>query len=116
MGPDALRFDILNRDWLDRGVSWLAEHGAHPYLLVHDWELPQFLARFQSQETLARLHAPPLAYDGAGRIFLFDLVPSPPHRRRHVTDTGEDLRSVPPVAPPQLVLAPPRSGASSQGA
>jgi hypothetical protein len=105
-GRMTLRYDILSPDWLDRSVAWLAAHGAHPYLLINDWELPQFLARFRTQDALARVHEPPMfVYQSAGRIFLFDLLPvRPDAATRKLTDGSEDLRSAPPVAPPQFLL------------
>jgi hypothetical protein len=105
-GRMSLRYDLLDPDWLDRSVAWLAAHGAHPYLLVNDWELPQFLARFQTQHAVARVHEPPMfAYQSAGRIFLFDLLPARPDAATlMLTDGEDDLRSASPVAPPHFVL------------
>ena len=41
-GRMSLRFDNLERAWLDRAVSWLEAHGVQSYLLVEEWEEPEF--------------------------------------------------------------------------
>jgi hypothetical protein len=109
-GRMTLRYDMLDQAWLDRSLAWLEQHGAHPYLLVSDWEIPQFLGRFERQEAAGQLARPPVfRYQGqAGEIFLFDLAPKLPPRSEAATvmvaDEIDDLRSAPPVAPPALVL------------
>ena len=45
-GRDTLRYDVLNEDWIDRAIAWLAAQGRHPYVLLEDWEQPKFEARF----------------------------------------------------------------------
>ncbi len=105
-GRMTLRFDLLDQAWLDRSVAWLSARGAHPYLLVNDWEIPQFLARFPAQRTIALIGRPPVfSYQGYGGTFLFDLAPrgapAPPVEAMGLTG---DLRAAPPAPPPQLVL------------
>jgi hypothetical protein len=101
-----LRYDQLDPEWLDRSVAWLAQRGAHPYLLVNDWELPRFVERFGSQQTTALVQLPPLfEYRNSATIYCFDLLPramSP--RRIQLSDVNVDLRSVRPEPAPSLVL------------
>jgi hypothetical protein len=78
-GRVTLRYDILEPQWLDRAVAWLAAHGAHPYLLVEEWELREVTLRFPDQQTLRLLAGPPVfIHQGiAGPARLFDLVKRP---------------------------------------
>src|SRR5262249_26383346 len=39
-GRMTLRYDWLNERWLDRARDWLIAHGAHPYALLDEWEVP----------------------------------------------------------------------------
>jgi hypothetical protein len=80
-GRATMRYDVLDPVWLDRTIAWLRDRGRHPYVLVDDWELPEFTKRFAAQNDpdhadLARL-APVLVYQAyriPGRAFLFDLL------------------------------------------
>jgi 4-amino-4-deoxy-L-arabinose transferase-like glycosyltransferase len=73
-GRVTLRFDELDRSWLDRSVEWLSERGVQAYLLVDDLEITQFRERFAGQATLARLDgAPVFTYAGSQRVFLYNL-------------------------------------------
>jgi len=75
-GRDTMRFDLLNEEWLDRAVAWLAEHGRHPYFLIEDWERPIFEKRFAALNSLGRLAMSPVlayrAYGIPGTVYLFD--------------------------------------------
>jgi hypothetical protein len=105
-GRMTMRYDLLDSDWLDRSIEWLVQQGAHPYLLVNDWELPRFAERFQAQHASALAKAPPIfTYEGAGRTFLFDLLPRRASAEMVVTltDAVNSLRSVPPAAPPRFL-------------
>ena len=74
-GRVTMRFDALRSRWLDTAVSWLADHGAHPYLLAEDWELDRFRRIFAEQKTVARLDGPPVfVYSGPSRVLLYDLL------------------------------------------
>jgi hypothetical protein len=105
-GRMTLRYDQLDPEWLDRSVAWLAQHGAHPYLLLNDWELPQFVERFRSQQTVSVVELPPLfEYHDSMTIYCFDLLPGS-IRPKPVTisDVDVDLRSVLPAPAPTLIL------------
>jgi len=82
-GRDTVRFDLLDQAWLDRAVSWLAEHGRHPYILIEDWEQPIFEARFGARNRLGHLSsAPAVVWQSSrrdGYVWLFDpLRPNTP--------------------------------------
>lgn len=78
-GRTTLRFDGLDRDWLDRSAAWLVAHGVHPYLLLEDQEIPAFRQRFAGQQLLSELDLPPvLIYRGPATVRLYDLEPRPP--------------------------------------
>jgi hypothetical protein len=103
-GRVTMRYDLLDQQWLDRAIQWLSARGAHPYLLVNDWEIPQFVARFPSQQSVAFIRRPPLFTFQRAGMFLFDLAPPSdgPTEGAELTDGNEDLRSVPPAPAPQL--------------
>ena len=103
-GRLTVRYDVIDRDWLDRSLAWFESRGVHPYLLVEEWEMEPFRKRFVGARSLAMLDTPPLmAYEGGARIFLFDLAQS---RNAAITtlkvvDTYEDpMRSTKPAPPP----------------
>jgi hypothetical protein len=109
-GRLTLRFEVLDEAWLDRAIVWLAEEGRPAYLLLEDWELPRFEARFASRNALGRITlAPVLAYRAhlvPGQIYLFD-----PRRPDGPTERLQPLvdprpRCAPPVADPLLSGAP----------
>jgi len=76
-GRATMRFDLLDPGWLDRAAAWLQQQGRHPYVLVEDWEMPMFTARFTGNR-LADLGASPVlayrAYNTSGTVYLFDLL------------------------------------------
>lgn len=102
-----LRYDNLPPEWLDRAVAFLAGRGAHPYILLEDWEIPEFTGRFASAGAIGRLEVGTVfELQQPGHIFLFDpLAPMTdgwPRLRRIIT--AADDRSVPPREPPSLSL------------
>ena len=66
-----LRFDIMDPDWLDRSFEHLRGAGYVPYLLLEDWEVPQFRQRFAGQRAVTLLDRQPLAVtlDGIVRLY-----------------------------------------------
>lgn len=75
-GRVTMRFDALDPAWLDRAVDWLASQGRRPYILIEDWERPQFEQRFagKTRFTLSDL-APVFVYQphqSTDTAFLFD--------------------------------------------
>ncbi|HKW02702.1 MAG TPA: hypothetical protein VJN96_22960 [Vicinamibacterales bacterium] len=108
-GRLTVRYDQIDRDWLDRSLAWFQAQGVHPYLLLEDWEIPDFKAHFAGAQALALLdEAPLVSYNGGGRIQLFDLGPANerPAGRLTVVETFADrLRSVAPAPFPRVAFA-----------
>jgi hypothetical protein len=106
-GRMTLRYDNLDRAWLDRAVSWLDAHGVPSYLVLEEWEEPQFRKQFAGSPRLEHLGVPPIfAYEGASNIKLYDLTnlrprESPP---RQILETYHGLRNVRPAPPPTLTF------------
>lgn len=108
-GRVTLRYDWLDEEWLDRSLEWLERRRVRPYLLVSDWEIPEFLEHFDRQDAAVRVNRPPVfRYQGpGGEIFLFDLSSRPASDEIAtvtLADTLEELRSAPQVPPPTLLL------------
>src|SRR5690606_31164394 len=102
-----LRYDQLDRGWLNRAVGWLAERGVPSYLLVEPWELPAVTNRFADAAVLERVNRPPLAiFEEPGRLFLFQLSGEPTDRTEIVTGVDTGLRAVPPAPRPVLQFQP----------
>ena len=99
-GRMTLRYDIMKPEWIDRSVAWLQDHGAHPYLLLADWEVTKFRDRFGSSHAVERLSSPLATFPGSSTQ-LFDLVgdTKPPR----VIDAPP--RCVEPVQPPIFRLS-----------
>ena len=106
-GRLTLRYDQLDHDWLDRSLAWFEAQKVHPYLLLEDWEIPQFKEHFAGAPALALLDGVPLLTYEGGRILLFDLAPpgGPPAATLNVVETFADrLRSVAPAPPPRVTF------------
>ena len=106
-GRMSLRFDNLERPWLDRAVSWLEAHGVQSYLLVEEWEEPEFKKHFAGSLRLEHLDMPPIfTYDGPAKIKLFDLTRLRPRENnvQQILETFHGLRNVPPAPPPTLTF------------
>ncbi len=66
-----LRYDLLEPEWLDRAIAFLEQRGRRVYILLEDWEVPLFRARFAG--TLAGdLGWIPAAEWRTGKVLLFD--------------------------------------------
>ena len=50
-GRTIVRFDMLDRAWLDRAVQWLNSQGRRPYFLLEEWEVTEFQERFARPRT-----------------------------------------------------------------
>jgi hypothetical protein len=83
---DAMLWDSLDPQWLDRAVSWLEHRGLHPIIVVEEWEEPAFRTRFASSSTLGDLDWPP-RFDVARQVRFFD----PADRARYLA--GEALHT-----------------------
>jgi hypothetical protein len=103
-----LRYDILDPEWLDRGIEWMTAHGVRVYAVVEDWELERVKERFASQRTIERFARPSLVYKGPAIAYLYDLSRPPPAlgTERVVVETFADrLRAVPPAPPPTVTFS-----------
>ena len=101
-GRMTLTWNYLDPDWLDRAVSWLDAHGAHPYALLEEWEVKGFRERFAAASAIGQLAMSPVVeYRGTGApIYLFDLHPSgPPAAIERISDPS-GVAGCPDPAPP----------------
>lgn len=105
-GRTTLRYDYLDREWLDRAVAWLRERGVHVYAVLDPNHREQCLRRFAGQATLAALDRPVFVYDPA-RTALYDLTTPPPPEQSFILydrDPGGRPACDPPVDPTPIVL------------
>jgi hypothetical protein len=75
-GRMTLRWDWLPPEWLDPAMTFLKSRGYRPYLLIEEWERPQFIDRFDGRSSLAALDWPPFAtyfHKGGTQADIFDL-------------------------------------------
>ena len=72
-GRTTLRYDYLDREWLDRAVAWLRGRGVHVYAVLDPNHLEQCRRRFAGQATLVALEHPVFLYEPA-RTALYDLT------------------------------------------
>jgi hypothetical protein len=112
-GRVTMRYDILDREWLDRAVAWLTARGVHVYALLdqavidnHASEVEYFRQRFSGQQTVGRLSAPPvLTYQGTRPIFLYALSDVPPASAPRVPAVdAADLSCARPAPRGQILL------------
>src|SRR4051812_27091176 len=105
-GRTTLRYDYLDREWLDRAVAWLRERGVHVYAVLDPNHREQCLRRFAGQAALAALDRPVFIYDPA-RTALYDLTTPPPPQQSFVLydrDPGGRPPCDPPVESTPVVL------------
>jgi hypothetical protein len=98
-GRLTLRFDAMDPAWLDRTVDWLAAQGRQPFILLEDWERPQFEQRFAGRTRINLSGIAPVAiyraYRSPDTAYLFD--PMRPDGPTH---------EPPPVAPRVYCVLP----------
>jgi hypothetical protein len=58
-GRDAVLWDSLDSAALPEAIQWLAERGQDVYIMIEDWEEPQFRERFGGQHAVGQLDWPP---------------------------------------------------------
>jgi len=112
-GRMTIRYDMLDRDWLDRGVAWLNDRGVRVYALLEDWEIESFTSRFSDERLAQSVAGPPLLEYRSGSapvIRLYDFAPpdADGSGRRPIVVSGtlDQVRSRPPAPVPALVFAP----------
>jgi hypothetical protein len=105
-GRTTLRYDFLDREWLDRAVAWLRERGVHVYAVLDSNHREQCLRRFAGQATLAALDRPIFLYEPASTA-LYDLTTPPPREQSFILydrDPGGRPRCDPPADSTPIVL------------
>jgi len=106
-GRTTLRYDYLDREWLDRGVAWLRGRGVHVYAVLDPNHVEQCRRRFAGQATLAALHHPVFLYEPASTA-LYDLTTPPPPEQALILyeeDPGGRPPCDPPAEPVPMVLS-----------
>ncbi len=69
-GREAVLWDSLDPEWLDRAVAWLVAQGRAPYILVERREEGDFRDRFRGHATIGGLDWPPrFNIGGQARIY-----------------------------------------------
>ena len=75
-GRTIIRYDLLDRAWLDRAVQWLDAQGRRSYFLLEEWETTEFQERFSAANRLGTIAFSPIVDYRApgvpGRVYLFD--------------------------------------------
>ena len=56
---EAILWDAMAPDSLDRAIDWLNARGLEPFLLLEDWEGPLFRERFRGRSAMGELDWPP---------------------------------------------------------
>jgi hypothetical protein len=114
-GRVTMRYDLLDRDWLDRAVEWLNARGVAVYALLdrasidaYDSEVEYFVQRFAGQRTVDRLDGSLIyTYGGPRPIYLYALSTpqrsAAPQPDSSVNDPAY-LSCVPPAPRGQLQL------------
>ena len=99
------RFDYLDKDWLDRAVSWLSARGVQSYALLEGDEVAEFQQRFSSQQTVQRLADHPVfSVQGAALLQLFALSGDKPASTLRPVIDWNLRHCTPPAAPPKITL------------
>jgi hypothetical protein len=105
-----LRWDNFPPEAFQSALAWLNDHGAHPYALLDDWEVPEFKKRLSETGAAGALDARTVfELTSPGHVYLFDLTApaSLQWTRVSLSETERPRLGVPPAAPPALMLRPP---------
>ena len=105
-GRMTLRADVLDSQWLDRTVVWLAERGIHVYALFEEEEVGRFVEAFPGQHHAQLAGRLMFVYRGASRVYFFDLSrpADQPLTPENVIETYRGPVYVPPAPPPTFEL------------
>jgi hypothetical protein len=71
-GRITVRYDVMRQTDLDLVVEELRRLGYSPYLVLDDWEEPQFRQRFEGQSALAGLDWMPVARLASDHVRIYD--------------------------------------------
>lgn len=91
-GREAVLWDSLDPEWLDRAVGWLSAQGRAPYILVERREEADFRDRFRGHAELGALDWPPrFNIGGQARIF------APADRARYLAGEAYPTENIRPA-------------------
>jgi 4-amino-4-deoxy-L-arabinose transferase-like glycosyltransferase len=102
-GRVTLRWDLLDVEWLDRAVAWMAEHGVHTYALLDEYEQVEAVRRFKNQKVAAILEGPPVFRFGNKLFYDLGLPPGTPIQTLNVPVVDVAPKCWPPASPPAIV-------------
>ena len=104
-GRITLRYDLLDREWLDRAVAWLTARGVRVYAVLDRRQAEEAKARFSTQRAAAGFDRPFLIYEPAGTA-LMDLseLRDPRLPPEVITDAFPDAPHCDPPAPLQPLI------------
>ena len=113
-GRLTFRYDSLDPEWLDRAIATLEQMGRPVYLLLDEWEVAPFRARFTGQRILAQLDAEPVATGRGGTPKFYALNNAP------ILVTSKRIPHVsrfdcPDISPGFVTAGRPTDGAASHG-
>jgi len=70
-----LRWDLVEDERLDRAIDVLRSHGYEPYILLEDYEEPDFRRHFQRASALGRIDWPPaIEYKGLPNVRVYAIA------------------------------------------
>ncbi len=69
-GLKTLKFELLDRAWLDRAIEYLKSTGVNPYIVLEGWEIANFRRQFAGQRAVALLDRPAVAVHSR-HVFVF---------------------------------------------
>jgi hypothetical protein len=93
-GRATVRWDWLPGDRLDDAITVLSAHGYEPYILLEDWEEPQFRQRFAAANVFGRVEwRPAIEYHGEPRVRVYAVA----DRATYLTGAS---------APPHVIPSP----------
>lgn len=76
-GRLTLRYDWLQPNWLDESIEHLVKAGYVPFILLDNWEVPQFRERFASQKYVAVVAEDPPERPCTHTTYLYRIFPAP---------------------------------------
>lgn len=95
-GLRTLKFELLDRAWLDRAIAYLKSTGVSPYIVLEGWEIPNFRRQFAGQRGVALLDRPAIAVHSR-HVFVFNSDPAsqsdPPQTIPHTQGCEREVSS-----------------------
>ena len=88
-GRQAIMWDALAPDWLDRCLAWLQARGLEPFIVIEEWEEPLFRQRFGGHADIAALDWPP-RFQIERQVRIYD----PRDRARYLAGDGVPTETI----------------------